>query len=187
MLHASYLGPFCQRQRDFVLFSPKMNSSDEEDVLILLLLRRRRKRKRHLMWCRDHFLLRESRGEFHRTFRHLLENPDEELFFNYTRMSYRTYNALKSLVLERLKPDHSNWRKSIAAEEKLIVTLRLVHVLVLSPVLSSIPDFYLSNLRKNSVQTLNSVFDLGIIIIIRNYFAISFDKNTSSIFISVIG
>ena len=105
MLPVSYLGPFCQRQRDFVLFSPKMNSSDEEDVLILLLLRRRRKRKRQRIWCREHFLLRESRGEFQRTFRHLLENHDEELFFNYTRMSYSTYNALKSLVLERLKPD----------------------------------------------------------------------------------
>ncbi|GFS24924.1 hypothetical protein ElyMa_005169900 [Elysia marginata] len=101
-----------------------MNSSDEEDVLISLSLRRRRKRKRQSIWCREHFLLRESRGEFQRTFLHLLDNPDEELFFNYTRMSYSTYNALKSLVLELLKPDHSNWRKSISAEEKLIITLR---------------------------------------------------------------
>ncbi|GFR96646.1 endonuclease-reverse transcriptase [Elysia marginata] len=101
-----------------------MNSSDEEDVLILLSLRRRRKRKRQSIWCREYFLLRESRGEFQRTILHPLDNPDGELFFNYTRMSYSTYNALKSLVLELLKPDRSNWRKSISAEEKLIITLR---------------------------------------------------------------
>ncbi|GFR93677.1 hypothetical protein ElyMa_006231700 [Elysia marginata] len=101
-----------------------MNSSDEEDILILLSLRRRRKRKRQSIWCREHFLLRESREESQHTFLHLLDNPDEELFFNYTRMSYSTYNALKSLVLELLKLDHSNWRKSISAEEKLIITLR---------------------------------------------------------------
>ena len=69
-------------------------------------------------------MLRESRGEFPRTFQHLVDNPDEELFFNYKRMSYNTYNTLKSLVLERLKPHHSNWRKPIEAEEKLIITLR---------------------------------------------------------------
>ena len=88
----------------------KMNSSDEENVLILLLLRRRRKRRRQSIWCREHCLLRESKGEFHRTFQHPLDNPDEELFFNYARMSYNTYNTLKSLVLERLKPHHSNCR-----------------------------------------------------------------------------
>ena len=102
-----------------------MDSSDEDDCLILLLLRRR-KRKRHIIWSREHFLLRETRGEFHRTFRSLLDNPDEELFFNYTRMSYRTYDALKILVLEHLQPGQTNWRKSIEAEQKLIITLRLV-------------------------------------------------------------
>ncbi|GFR92381.1 hypothetical protein ElyMa_002616800 [Elysia marginata] len=115
-----------------------MNSSDEEDVLILLSLRRRRKRKRQSIWLREHFLLRESRGEFQRTFLHLLDNPDEELFFNYTRMSYSTHNALKSLGLELLKPDHSNWRKSISAAEKLIITLsnkvlRNIDLLTLTP------------------------------------------------------
>ncbi|KAL8575909.1 hypothetical protein ACOMHN_027307 [Nucella lapillus] len=84
-----------------------MDSSDEDDCLILLLLRRR-KRKRHR---------RETRGEFHRTFRYLLDNPDEELFFNYTRMSYRTYDALKTLVLKHLQPGQTDWRKSIEAEQ----------------------------------------------------------------------
>ena len=85
-----------------------------------------RKRKRDKIWCREHFLLRETRGEYHRTFLHLRDNPDEELFFNYTRMTYRTYDALKSLVLEHLQSGQTNYRSSIEAEQKLIITLRLV-------------------------------------------------------------
>ena len=89
-----------------------MDSSDEEDILILLLLKKR-KRKRDKIWCREHFLLREMRGEYHRTFLYLRDNPDVQLFFNYTRMSYRTYDALKSLVLEHLQSGQTNYRNSI--------------------------------------------------------------------------
>lgn len=102
------------------------DSSDEEILALCLLYRRARRRNcsRRSIWCRDHYLLRPERGEFTRTFRYLMDNPDRELFFNYTRMSYETYAELKQLVLPHLQPIGTNYREAISGEEKLILTLR---------------------------------------------------------------
>ena len=93
----------------------------EEEAVILLLLRRRRPCK---IWSREHFLLRTERGEYHRTFLYLKENRDDELFWNYMRMSYSTFDVLKRLVAEDLEPTKNNFRTAIEAEQKLVLTLR---------------------------------------------------------------
>ena len=106
-----------------------MNSSEDEMLAALLLLNNRRKRKRRQprsVWCRDHFLMRNLNGEFHRTYMKLVDNRDEELFFNYMRMSYASFNELKRLLLPRIEPTGCNWREPISGEEKLVLTLRVV-------------------------------------------------------------
>ncbi|GFO32944.1 hypothetical protein PoB_005944900 [Plakobranchus ocellatus] len=100
---------------------PIMDLSDENTLIMLTMLNNRKnKRKRRIMWCREHFLLRSSRGEFHRTFCSLMTRRDETMFFNYIRMSDRTYEELKNLVLPHLQPLGCNYREPISAEEKLV-------------------------------------------------------------------
>ena len=104
-----------------------MDSSVEDTLIMLAILNNhKKKRKKRIMWCREHFLLRSSRGEFHQTFSSLIRRRDETLFFNYLRMSYRTYDELKNLVLPRLQPIGCNYREPISAEEKLFLALRWV-------------------------------------------------------------
>ncbi|GFO02113.1 hypothetical protein PoB_002861800 [Plakobranchus ocellatus] len=104
---------------------PIMDLSDEDTLIMLTMLNnRKKKRKRWIVCCREHFLLRSSRGEFHRTFCSLMTRRDETLFFNYIRMSYRTYEELKNLVLPHLQPNGCNYREPISAEEKLVLALR---------------------------------------------------------------
>ena len=55
-----------------------MDTSDDER---LILLRRKKKRSRPI-WCREHYVLRATCGEYIRTFRSLLDNRDEVLFFS---------------------------------------------------------------------------------------------------------
>ena len=90
---------------------------DEEIAILLLLVRRRRRRSRYRqIWTRDHFLLRTERGEYHRTFLYLKENRDDELFWNYMRMSYTTFDALKDMVAQELEPTQNNYRRAIESE-----------------------------------------------------------------------
>ena len=99
-----------------------MDVSPEEALAIVTILRKRRKRSRRI-WIREHYLLRPELGEFFRTYKNLLDNPDEELFFNYLRMSYDSFAELLALVRPHLTSKGSNWRTPISAEEKLVLTL----------------------------------------------------------------
>ncbi|GFS26378.1 hypothetical protein ElyMa_005212200 [Elysia marginata] len=83
-----------------------MDTSDDERLILLFILKKRkqRRKKKRSIWCREHFVLRATCGEYIRTFRSLLDNRDEALFFNYTRMTYDTYKELLALVLPLLQP-----------------------------------------------------------------------------------
>ena len=112
----------CLQSSTVILFSitvlavvDKMDSSDEDTLVALVLLRKQRKKNKRSFWCREHFLLRNRRGEFQRTFCSLMKFKDEKLFFNYLRMSYKTYEELKSLVLPHLQSRGCNWREPITA------------------------------------------------------------------------
>ena len=96
------------------------NLGDDEMAVVLLLMRRRRRQRQ--LWTRDHFLLRTERGEYYRTFLYLRDNRDDDLFWNYTRMSYNTFDTLKQLVTKELRPTQNNYRAAIEAEQKLVLT-----------------------------------------------------------------
>ncbi|GFN93292.1 hypothetical protein PoB_001979800 [Plakobranchus ocellatus] len=88
-----------------------MDSSDEDTRIMLTMLNnRKKKRKWPIMWCREHFLLRSSRGEIHRPFCSLMTHRDKTLFFNFIRMSYRTYEELKNIVPPHLQPIGCNYQ-----------------------------------------------------------------------------
>ena len=87
---------------------------DEEIAILLLLMRGRWERSRfRQIWTREHFLLRTERGEWHRTFLYLKENRDDELFWNYMRMSNTTFDALKDMVAQELESTQNNFRRDI--------------------------------------------------------------------------
>ena len=67
---------------------------------------------------------REREGEFFNCFLPLYNGDDDEMFFNYMRMSKKSYTELRDLVNQDLKSEGNNFRKPISAEEKLVVTLR---------------------------------------------------------------
>ena len=91
-----------------------MDSGEEEEMLAIGLLvdnerqhiRRRRQRR---MWVRQHFLVRPTLGEYSTTVRNLLDHPDEMVFFNYMRMSYDSFRALKGLMEPHIASIGSNW------------------------------------------------------------------------------
>lgn len=49
---------------------------------------------------------------------------DREKFKNFTRMEYETFNKLLNLIETSISKSDTNFRKSISAKEKLLVTLR---------------------------------------------------------------
>lgn len=97
-------------------------------VTMMLLLRRRKKaleqkrKRQRRFWVHPLISQRLSIGHFSVLFRDLRKNPEK--FFSYTRMSVDTFDALLEVLRPRLMKMTTNMRKSIAPEERLIVTLR---------------------------------------------------------------
>ena len=80
----------------------KMDRSDEEDFALLLLADERNEDDRTQdddRTQRHHFHLRLELGEIKTTFQSLMDHFDEALFFNYGRMSYKTYKDLNNTYL----------------------------------------------------------------------------------------
>ena len=90
---------------------------DEEEAIILLLLRRRRPAR---IWSREHFLLRTERGEYHRTFLYLKDNRDDDLFWNYLRMSYRTFDILWKGWLLKIWNQHRSTTVRPLSQNKIL-------------------------------------------------------------------
>lgn len=74
------------------------------------------------MFVRPIYASREVEGEYHTLFKEIIK--DDEKFFNYTRMSQSSFYELLSLVEPHISPGWTNYRKSICAEERLVITLR---------------------------------------------------------------
>ena len=64
----------------FSFLATDMDVSPEEALSILTILRKQRRKRSRRIWIREHYLLRPELGEFFRTYKNLLDNPDEELF-----------------------------------------------------------------------------------------------------------
>jgi len=71
------------------------------------------------------FRAREEEGEFHILFGHLKD--DRQKIFKYFRMSLSKFENLKLLLHTVIEKKNTRWRRSIRTEERLAITLRLVH------------------------------------------------------------
>jgi hypothetical protein len=67
----------------------------------------------------------KKEGEFHTLFGRL--NDDRQKFFKYFRMSFSKFENLKQVLHTDIEKKNTRWRQSIKTEERLALTLRLVH------------------------------------------------------------
>ncbi|PIO10774.1 hypothetical protein AB205_0058840, partial [Aquarana catesbeiana] len=80
-----------------------------------------RRRRRHRFWIHPIIAHREVRGQFGVLYNDLRAHDDK--FFNYTRMSIRSFDELLALLSSHLERQNTSFRRSIPAVERLIITL----------------------------------------------------------------
>lgn len=93
---------------------------------IYITKKQQSKRRRKSTHCI--YRMREKFGEFHHLYRKLLCDP--RLFQQYTRMSITTFNYIVQAIREECMHHSTNFKKPISVEERLIVTIRYVILLV---------------------------------------------------------
>ena len=74
------------------------------------------------IWVHPLNLQRENKGEFYSLYPDLCNFCKE--FFSMYRMTPAKFDALLKLLEPRLKGTHTNMRKPISAEQKLVITMR---------------------------------------------------------------
>ncbi|PIO33409.1 hypothetical protein AB205_0088680, partial [Aquarana catesbeiana] len=79
------------------------------------------RRRRHRFWIHPIIAQREGRGQFGVLYNDL--HAHEDKFFNYTRMSIKSFDELLALLSSHLERQNTSFRRSIPAVERLIVTL----------------------------------------------------------------
>jgi hypothetical protein len=100
-----------------------------EEVVItacgLYLLSEEGTRKKQNYWIHNRFQSREEEGEFHTLLGCLKD--DRKKFSKYLRMSFLKSENLKELLHTDIGKKNTRWRRNIRTEERLALTLRLVH------------------------------------------------------------
>jgi len=94
-------------------------------LLALLLLIRRKKKytlKKTRLWVHSMNRTRSENGEFKKLCVELELYPDR--YFNTFRMNKDQFDILYTLLKNSLSKNDTNFRKSIPAKERLVVTLR---------------------------------------------------------------
>ncbi|PIO27983.1 hypothetical protein AB205_0187480, partial [Aquarana catesbeiana] len=79
------------------------------------------RRRKHRFWIHPIIAQREVRGQFGVLYNDLRAHEDK--FFNYTRMSIRSFDELLALLSSHLERQNTSFRRSIPAVERLIITL----------------------------------------------------------------
>ncbi|PIN97952.1 hypothetical protein AB205_0155820, partial [Aquarana catesbeiana] len=79
------------------------------------------RRRRHRFWIHPIIAQREGRGQFGVLYNDVRAHEDK--FFNYTRMSIRSFDELLALLSSHLEQQNTSFRRSIPAIERLIITL----------------------------------------------------------------
>jgi len=98
----------------------------EEDMIIacgLYLPAEEAKKRKY--WMHKVFRAREEEGKFHTLFGRFKDNRQK--FFKYFRMSFSKFENLKQLLHTDIEKKNTRWRRSIRTEERLALTLKLVH------------------------------------------------------------
>jgi len=88
-------------------------------------LQKKKSEKKRKYWIHKVFRAREEEGEFHTLFGRLKD--DRQKFFKYFRMSFSKFENLKQLLHTDIEKKNTRWRRNIRTEERLALTLRLVH------------------------------------------------------------
>ena len=94
----------------------------KEEALLWLLLRRRERRRRERKFWVHPIIENRSDSQFQQLYR-LLRLYDDK-FFNYFRMSKKTFDYLLNELKEGIQKKDTLMRKSISSEERLAITIR---------------------------------------------------------------
>lgn len=106
-----------------------MDSEEEAALLVLLLCRRRRRRRlkrQRSWWMHPVTSGRLTDGHFYTRMKNL--KADNVEFTSFFSMSLDCFNHLLTLIKPHIQRTDTNMRRSIPAEERLAITLRLVAV-----------------------------------------------------------
>lgn len=98
---------------------------ERSKVIVMLCLHRRLKKRRRntrIYWVHPITTLRMKFGAFYTIFPKLRENEDK--FFNYFRMSIKSFDELHEKLKDRLQHQNTFMRECIQPIEMLAVTLR---------------------------------------------------------------
>ena len=102
-------------------------SEDEEEAIIIALFilgrRRRRDFRDRKNWMHPLNAERLSVGQYH-TIMTGLRNDDGTKFFDYFRMSQKTFDELLGILRPHIEKKDTTFRRSISAEERLAITLK---------------------------------------------------------------
>ena len=89
------------------------------------LQKKKSEKKKRKYWIHKVFRAREEEGKFHNLFGRLKD--DRQKFFKYFRMSFSKFENLKQLFHTDIEKKNTRRRRNIRTEERLALTLRLVH------------------------------------------------------------
>ncbi|KAM4011782.1 uncharacterized protein ACNLHF_005708 [Anomaloglossus baeobatrachus] len=93
-------------------------------ILLLLLRRRRRQAMTKKMWVHPLVMAREEKGHFASLYRDLRRYPDK--FMSFCRLPINSFDHLLAIVKTDLTYKDTVMRRSISAEERLLITLRFL-------------------------------------------------------------
>lgn len=91
-------------------------------IVALLLRKKLRKQRKRKFWVHPILSDREHRGQFYILHEDLRKHPRK--FFNYYRMSEKSFLELLKIIGPKISYQNSKWRKCIPPEECLAVTIR---------------------------------------------------------------
>lgn len=97
----------------------------EEAILLYSLIKKKNKpakRTERIYWVHPIVQSRNEKGHFTCLFTDLLKS--EQKFFNYFRMSSKSFFELHDLIKRSVKKETTNMRRPISTKERLAVTLR---------------------------------------------------------------
>lgn len=91
-------------------------------LLYLLYLRRKKREIQRRFWIHDMNRARFVEGAFYTLFPRLQKDPDK--FFNYFRMSERTFDYILTQISCAIRKKDTHFRQCIPPKEMLVITLR---------------------------------------------------------------
>ena len=103
------------------MLNKRRNQRNKRRVIIIYLLLQMQMAQRDF-WVHPIISDRRFKGEYHTLYPDLREYPEK--FFRWYRMSMEQFDYLLQLIRPRIEKLNNNFRASINAEQRLVVTLR---------------------------------------------------------------